>query len=253
MELSVVERKLVEEKLELLRKPFEADQIEKLPKYIGKKGPDGKVPKTAYGVCPECNKRHPLPAVHLDYVGHAGITERLNEVDPFWNWEPMSVNPAGLPLIVDGGMWIKLTVLGITRIGFGDAQGKTGPNAIKEIIGDAIRNAAMRFGVATYLWSKSERAESMREYADEEPPAAKQPKKPAPVPRKAKPAPKKPEGDPLLDAKRVCTEAMRAYAAKTGADEKKLSDGVKVRAKQMNGENDPDFWLMVADEFRTMS
>ena len=32
--------------------------------------------------------------------------------------------------------------------GFGSADGKTGPNATKELIGDALRNAAMRFGVA---------------------------------------------------------------------------------------------------------
>jgi hypothetical protein len=51
-----------------------------------------------------------------------------------------------------------MTVLGVTRIGFGDPGRNSGPNAIKETIGDFIRNAAMRFGVGTYLWSKSEAA-----------------------------------------------------------------------------------------------
>ncbi|RVU97018.1 hypothetical protein EII22_08785 [Coriobacteriales bacterium OH1046] len=153
----------------LLRKPFSQDEIETLPKYVGPKDADGKIPKAAYGVCPECGRRHPMPAVHLDYVGHAGITERLNDVDPDWNWEPVAFDEAGLPRYdAIGGLWIRLTVLGVTRYGYGDAQGKTGPNAVKEIIGDAIRNAAMRFGVATYLWSKSEKAEHAREY-DERP------------------------------------------------------------------------------------
>jgi hypothetical protein len=81
---------------------------------------------------------------------------RLNSVDPAWTWEPMAFTAQGTPQFADGGLWIRLTVLGVTRIGFGDAGSKTGPNAVKEIIGDAIRNAAMRFGVGTYLWSKSE-------------------------------------------------------------------------------------------------
>ena len=46
------------------------------------------------------------------------------------------------------------------RSGFGDAQGKTGGNATKEIIGDALRNAAMRFGIGTYLWGKSDKAKA---------------------------------------------------------------------------------------------
>ena len=159
----------LDERRAMLRKPFSPDEIEKLPKYIGRKV-NGKIPKEAYGNCPECGKRHPLPAIHLDYVGHAGITDRLNDVDPEWQWEPLAFDQFGLPLYdQNGGLWIRLTVLGVTRYGYGDAQGKVGPNAVKEIIGDAIRNAAMRFGVATYLWSKSEKAEHMREEHVDEP------------------------------------------------------------------------------------
>ena len=69
----------------------------------------------------------------------------------------MKVNEDGSPsLDKDGGMWIKLTVCGITRLGYGDAESKTGPNATKERIGDALRNAAMRFGAALDLWHKGE-------------------------------------------------------------------------------------------------
>jgi len=93
----------------------------------------------------------------LSYVGHAALTDRLLDADPQWNWEPLAFGPEGLPVIdTIGGMWIKLTVCGVTRLGYGDAQGKEGPNAIKEVIGDALRNAAMRFGAALELWHKGE-------------------------------------------------------------------------------------------------
>jgi hypothetical protein len=55
-----------------------------------------------------------------------------------------------------GGMWIRLTVCGVTRLGYGHAGDKTGGDAIKEVIGDALRNAAMRFGAALDLWHKGD-------------------------------------------------------------------------------------------------
>jgi hypothetical protein len=45
-------------------------------------------------------------------------------------------------------------------LGYGDAAGKKGPNAVKEAIGDAIRNAAMRRGVALDLWAKENIADT---------------------------------------------------------------------------------------------
>lgn len=93
----------------------------------------------------------------LAYVGHAATTARLLEVDPEWSWEPVALDERGLPAFdAIGGLWIRLTVCGVTRLGYGDAQGKKGPNAVKEAIGDAIRNAAMRFGVALDLWAKED-------------------------------------------------------------------------------------------------
>lgn len=107
--------------------------------------------------CEKCSQFHHPKAIHLKYVGHAAVTKRLLDVDPLWNWEPVSVDQFGKPVLDDlGGLWIKLTILGITRLGYGDAEGKQGADAIKEIIGDAIRNGAMRFGVATDLWHKGE-------------------------------------------------------------------------------------------------
>jgi len=133
--------------LALLRVPFLPNQISKLPKPLKADSPKGN--------CNECGGWHGLPAVHLDYVGHAALTDRLLDADPGWTWEPLTLDANGSPTLDrEGGMWIKLTVCGVTRLGYGDAQGKTGGNAMKERIGDALRNAAMRFGAALDLWHK---------------------------------------------------------------------------------------------------
>jgi hypothetical protein len=112
-----------------LREPFPANQIGKLPKG----------------------------GIQLDFVGHGFITQRLLDVDPAWNWEPVALDANGLPLLDEfGGLWIKLTVAGITRLGYGDAGGRKGPDATKVAIGDALRNAGMRFGLALDLWCKGD-------------------------------------------------------------------------------------------------
>jgi hypothetical protein len=91
----------------------------------------------------------PKGGATLDYVGHGAVTDRLLKVDPAWSWEPFALDEHGLPALDEfGNLWIRLTVGGITRIGVGD-----GPS-MKILIGDAIRNAAMRFGVALDLWIK---------------------------------------------------------------------------------------------------
>lgn len=101
----------------------------------------------------------PKGGTTLDYVGHAAVTRRLLDVDPEWNWEPLAYTETGLPAITAGpggeptGLWIKLTVLGVTRLGYGSVESRKA-EPVKELIGDAIRNAAMRFGVALDLWKK---------------------------------------------------------------------------------------------------
>lgn len=107
-----------------LRKPFPASSIGKLPRGGAK----------------------------LDFVGHAAVTDRLLSVDPEWNWEPLAADAHGLPLRdAEGALWIKLTLCGVTRLGVSD-PGDTN----KVAIGDALRNAAMRFGVALDLWTKDD-------------------------------------------------------------------------------------------------
>lgn len=140
-----------------LREPFAANQISKLPKET-KAQREAREKDRNQGVrCGLCDGWHHKNAVHLDYVGHAALTDRLLDTDPEWNWEPLALDANGLPAFDrTGGLWIKLTVLGMTRLGYGSADGKSGGDAIKEIIGDALRNAAMRFGAALDLWHKGD-------------------------------------------------------------------------------------------------
>ena len=143
--------------LDLLRTPFPANQISKLPKPTKAQTDAVKANFKAGVRCQICGAWHHPQVVHLDYVGHAALTDRLLNCDPQWNWEPVAVNEDGAPKFDgNGGMWIRLTVCGVTRLGYGHADGKRGGDAIKESIGDALRNAAMRFGAALDLWHKGE-------------------------------------------------------------------------------------------------
>ncbi|UKA69548.1 hypothetical protein [Arthrobacter sp. FW306-06-A] len=147
-----------------LREPFAPNQINKLPKPYRADSQKGQ--------CRECGGFHGLPAVHLDYVGHAALTDRLLEVDPEWFWEPLAIGPDGLPQFdKDGGLWIRLTICGVTRLGYGDSQGKRGANAVKEAIGDALRNAGMRFGAALDLWHKGDLHDAAEEQGKVDAPA----------------------------------------------------------------------------------
>lgn len=143
--------------LKALREPFPAEQVGKLPKVWCKRCSSKDTQCTEHKVkqCRTCKARITEAHVHVDYVGHAHVTERLLNVDPQWTWEPLATNSNGLPATDDnGGLWINLSVGGMTRLGYGHANGKRGGDAVKEAIGDAIRNAAMRFGVALDLWKK---------------------------------------------------------------------------------------------------
>lgn len=143
--------------LALLRKPFLPHQISKLPKESKAQADARKANREVATNCTICGGWHHKQAVHLDYVGHAALTDRLLDADPEWAWEPVAFGADGLPALDrNGGMWIKLTVAGVTRLGYGSADGKQGGDAVKELIGDALRNAAMRFGAALDLWHKGD-------------------------------------------------------------------------------------------------
>lgn len=165
--------------LALLREPFAPNHISKLPKPTKQQTDMVKADFKKGTRCQICGSWHHPDVNHLDYVGHAALTDRLLDTDPEWFWEPVAFNAEGLPAFDrNGGLWIKLTVLGVSRLGYGHAGDKAGGDAIKEIIGDALRNAAMRFGAALDLWHKGDlhaeedAAGGQREKAQGEPPAA---------------------------------------------------------------------------------
>jgi hypothetical protein len=164
---------------EQLREPFPESAIGKLPKLNcsacaqKKGGPprDRHCDRHTVKKCSVCGGYLSEAHIHLDYVGHAATTDRLLKVDPEWTWRPMATEvDTGFPRFdAQGGMWILLTVKGVTRPGYGD-----GANP-KEVISDAIRNAAMRFGVALDLWAKEDLQ------AQEDEPAAKKSPRSAPA------------------------------------------------------------------------
>lgn len=142
--------------LELLREPFPDNQISKLPR--GTKAQND-CPVEKKKRCPICKGFHHPDVIHLDYVGHAALTDRLLDADMNWTWKPLALKD-GLPSFDEiGGLWIELTVCGMTRIGYGNAEKsnfKSVGDREKEVIGDALRNAAMRFGAALDLWHKGD-------------------------------------------------------------------------------------------------
>lgn len=152
-----------------LRQPFPAEAIGKLPRGTCRACRESRNKRCDQHPwitrCDECRGAHSSATMHIDYVGHADVTARLLEVDPAWSWEPLALDPAtGMPVMDrSNGLWIRLTVLGVTRPGYGDV---TGTGGVKEAIGDALRNAAMRFGVALDLWAKGDRDWATAEKTD---------------------------------------------------------------------------------------
>jgi hypothetical protein len=100
----------------------------------------------------------PKGGTTLDYMGHAAVTRALIQVDPEWSWSPV-VDERGIPVIEQRGkrlvMWGTVTVLGKTMVCCGTCEDrKFEPE--KELIGDLLRNGAMRFGIGLALWAKDE-------------------------------------------------------------------------------------------------
>lgn len=162
--------------LQLLRRPFPDHHISKLPKPTKQQTEAVKADFKSGIRCKLCGSWHHKDVVHLDYVGHAALTDRLLDADINWSWEPASFRD-GLPAFdATGGLWIRLTVAGVTRLGYGHAAAKPGvdPGAReKEVIGDALRNAAMRFGAALDLWHKGDLHAPEDAEADDKPSSSK--------------------------------------------------------------------------------
>jgi hypothetical protein len=120
----------------------------------------------------------------------------------------MALDQFGSPAVDrDGNLWIRLTICGVTRLGVGDGK------SMKERVGDAIRNAAMRFGVALDLWAK----ENLVEFAQ----AASAPApRPEPAARPAVQAPPAPPAEDTGEAMKPRTRgAMFAAFSERGIED----------------------------------
>lgn len=139
----------------------------------------------------------PKGGANLAYMGHAEVTLALIDIDPHWTWEPLAIVD-GLPVIVTESnryvMWARLTVLGKTVLGVGTCELRKG-DPEKELVGDFLRNAAMRLGIGTKLWSKATDADpaGRSEQAQARRPVAR-PAQPTSSPH-VPPAPERPKGD----------------------------------------------------------
>jgi len=177
-----------------LRKPFTGTKVGKLPRVTCPHCSDKRKQCGEHDRiwCDVCKSKVSQKHIHIDYVGHGDTTIRLLDVDEQWSWEPMArdIDPAvltaaaasGNPEVIqmmlknappkfdldaEGnpvGLWINLTIGGVTRPGYGSVPSSQ-DDAVKVLIGDALRNAAMRFGVALDLWAKGDRADPTRENA----------------------------------------------------------------------------------------
>lgn len=214
--------------LDLLRAPFPANQISKLPKPTKKQTDDVKADFKLGIRCKLCGAWHHKDVVHLDYVGHAALTDRLLDADPNWSWEPVAFRE-GLPAFDQtGGLWIKLTVCGVSRLGYGHAASKPSqdPGAReKEVIGDALRNAAMRFGAALDLWHKGD----LHGDADGDDATAKEP---APAQKPASKADSRETYDRLSRANRALTSEVEFNKFWAQADVQDAAKSLPVDWKQ---------------------
>lgn len=104
----------------------------------------------------------PKGGVQLQYLGHADTTRALIECDPEWSWVPMATDDHGLPVLDRDdkgrpvGMWIWISICGVERPAYGSCE-PGDREAVKVLIGDAIRNGALRAGVGGALWSRADR------------------------------------------------------------------------------------------------
>ena len=102
----------------------------------------------------------PRNGINLAYVSHAEITRILIEIDPMWNWQPVAWQD-GRPATHEANgmitMWATLTLLGKDLIGVGSVRSDK-PDYEKELVGDFLRNAAMRFGICLSLWTKQDQS-----------------------------------------------------------------------------------------------
>lgn len=103
----------------------------------------------------------------MNYISHGLVTERLNDADPNWSSEIITEHTYkdGQGRIHCEGVTLALTVNGVTRVEAGGPQRQDGfTNEIKNAYSDALKRAAMRFGVALEMWESLLDAEGDEDY-----------------------------------------------------------------------------------------
>lgn len=114
--------------------------------------------------CDICGANHDNPGggVHVDYIGHAFLRERLNEVP--WSWTPY-LTGAGEPMVVqekdEAWMPFRITVMGVVReeVAVCPLSKSEWP---KVLWSDVITRGAMAHGVGLELWQKDMPVDSDR-------------------------------------------------------------------------------------------
>jgi len=92
------------------------------------------------------------------YVREGAITSRIEQIDPSWSWQVLSVAQRDQQCVVHG----RLTISGVNRDGVGQATIEKGSNgrdaneAEKSATTDAMKRAARLFGVGRYLLDSDE-------------------------------------------------------------------------------------------------
>lgn len=91
----------------------------------------------------------------MTYISHGLITERLNDAAPGWSstiLQTYTTTDANGRLHCEG-IELALTIDGVTRVEAGGPQRQDGfANELKNAYSDALKRAAMRFGVALRMW-----------------------------------------------------------------------------------------------------
>ncbi len=170
----------------------------------------------------------------MDYVSHGSVTERLNQVDPDWSMDTRATYTyAGKDgrLHVEG-VEIALTVCGVTRVEAGGPQRQDGfANEIKNAYSDALKRAAMRFGVALTIWESSVEAQYDEDVnPDYEPPA---------------PAPRQTPQEPQNAAETTTIQERTIAEAWDMASEAQPYPAVVNHLRQLQADASPDQWTAI--------
>lgn len=125
----------------------------------------------------------------MSYISHGLITERLNDTDPSWLSRHVATHAYTGPdgMLHCAGVEIEVTIGGVSRVEAGGPQRQDGfANEIKNAYSDALKRAAMRFGVALGMWETLVDAEGDEDYhpegVPEQPAAPTEPKPARPTP-----------------------------------------------------------------------